>query len=44
MLDVGTAKFDRCVITQAITKTITYIFELEFRWEKDMQALTYPLN
>ena len=30
MLDIGTAKFGRCVITQAITKTITYTTSVGF--------------
>jgi hypothetical protein len=49
-LENGTAKFYRCVITQAITKTITYnisgirtrtivsVFEIESRWEKDIKS------
>ena len=51
MLDIVTAKSDRCVITQAITgirtraMEIVNVFEMEFRWKKDIYAqqnyLTY---
>ena len=46
MLDIGTAKVDRCVITQAITKTtlvgfehaleIVSLFKMDLGWEKDI--------
>ena len=51
MLDIWTAKVDRCVITQAITKTTSVgfehtiemvsIFEMDLGWEKDMVNMNY---
>ena len=54
MLDIGTTKFNRCVITQAIKTLkdnhldnisgirtraveILNVFEMKFRWEKDIE-------